>query len=187
MHLSRAAFAATFVVCAFAASAAENINNYDTRDSLFDDTPAEWKEVEAPLPAFPSDRTLVQVQVGTRDSHRYYIDGSSVALGKDGVMRYTAVVKTLGGATNVSFEGIRCDTRERKIYAVGRSDGTWAPARDPKWRWIERTMGPPVYYSLWREYFCAERKRPTPPQRAVDAIKRGTPLPGGPTAYSAGG
>ena len=175
------ALAAGFLCAASAAFAAENLNNYDTRDSLFEDKSSEWKEIEAPLPPFPSDRNLVQLQMGTRDTHRYFVDSTSVSLGTDGVMRYTFVVKTAGGATNVSFEGIRCDTRERKIYASGRSDGTWASARDPQWRWIERNVGVPVHYSLWREYFCAERKRPTPPQRAVDAIRRGTPLPGGPT------
>jgi hypothetical protein len=186
MRSSCAALAAALSITAALAVAAEKLNDYDVRDSMSDGTTTEWKEIEAPAPAFPKEGKLVQVQVGNRESHRYYIDPDSVALGKDGVMRYTAVVKTTGGATNVSFEGIRCDTRERKIYAVGRGDGTWAAARDPKWHWIERSMGPPVYYSLWRDYFCAERKMPTPPKRAVEAIKRGTPLPGGPTAYSVG-
>ena len=184
MRHKRAALVVAMIVVSAAATGAENLNNYDTRDSILEDTESGWKEIEAELPAFPNDRKLVEVQFGHRESHRYYIDGESVSLGKDGVMRYTAVVKTTGGAKNVTFEGIRCETRERKVYAVGRSDGTWARAREPQWRWIERTAGPPVYYSLWREYFCAERKRPTPPQRAVEAIKRGTPVPGGPTTYS---
>ena len=184
MRSKYAALAGALAIMSGVAGAAENLNNYDTRDSLFDDSESGWKEIEAQLPPFPNERKLIEVQLGHRQSHRYYIDADSVSLGTDGVMRYTAVVKTTGGAMNVSFEGIRCDTRERKIYAVGRHDGTWARSRDAQWRWIERTLGTPVYYSLWREYFCAERKRPTPPQRAVEAIKRGTPLPGGPTAYS---
>jgi hypothetical protein len=83
----------------------------------------------------------------------------------------------------VTFEGIRCETRERKIYAVGHNDGTWAQARDPNWRRIERHH-PPVYMTLWRDYFCPERTLPTKPRQAVDAIKRGTPLASGaPSAY----
>ena len=166
---------------ALTAQAAEKLNEYDVSDRI-DDEKATWQEIKAQLPPYPKLDALVPVQAGTPDSHRYYVDPSSVSLGKDGVMRYSAVVKTTGGATNVSFEGIRCETRERKIYALGHADGTWQEARDPSWRRIERHH-PPLYLTLWRDYFCPERTMPTRPKLAVDAIKRGTPLASGPTSY----
>ena len=166
-------------------AAVDNLNEYNVRESIFDEINAEragWKELKPALPAYPKADNLVEVQISALSPHRYYVDASSVELGRDKVMRYTTVVKTSGGATNVTYEGIRCETRERKIYALGHADGTWAEPRDPAWRRIERHH-PAVYMTLWRDYFCASRTMPTKPQVAVNAIKRGTPLPGGPTAY----
>jgi hypothetical protein len=101
-----------------------------------------WREIEAPLPPYPREHDLLPVDVGSATAHRFFVDARSVSLGADGVMRYTIVIRTEGGATNVAFEGMRCATRERKVYALGRNDGTWVPARDPGWqrivtsRWI---------------------------------------------------
>jgi hypothetical protein len=169
------------VLLAFSVHATEKLNEYDVRDAL-EDEKATWQEVKAELPAYPKSVNLIQVQAGTPNSHRYFIDATSLSRGKDGVMRYSAVVKAAGGAENVSFEGIRCETRERKIYALGHADGTWQEARDASWRRIER-FHPPLYLTLWRDYFCPERTAPTRPTQALDAIKRGTPIASGPSSY----
>jgi hypothetical protein len=138
-----------------------------------------WKEIEAKIPTYPKPENLVQLSAGNTTSHRFYIDTTSLALGEDGVMRYASVVKTTGGATNVTFEGMRCETRQHKLYAVGRSDGTWVRARDPQWQGIQFRELAPHHYVLYREYFCPARTRPTRPQQAAEALKRGTGLTGG--------
>src|SRR5262249_48726253 len=96
-----------------------------------------WEETEAPVPAYPRTENLIRFDAGGATTHRFYVDAPSVTVGSDGVVRYTLVVKTAGGATNVSFEGIRCATREQKLYAVGQGEGKWGPARDSRWRYIE--------------------------------------------------
>ena len=153
-------------------------------DAELDEEKKTWQEIQAQIPAYPKPENLVQLPAGNATSHRFYIDTTSLSLGEDGVMRYTAVVKTTGGATNVTFEGMRCETRQHKLYALGRSDGTWVRARDPQWQGIEFRELAPHHYVLYREYFCPARTRPTRPQQAAEALKRGTGLAGGPaTAY----
>jgi hypothetical protein len=139
-------------------------------DYELDQEKKSWKELEAKIPSYPSAKNLLYLEAG-RGGHSVYIDANSVSLGEDGVMRYTAMVKTSGGATNVSFEGIRCETREQKIYALGHSDGSWVRARDPKWKRIELRDNMPYHYVLYREYFCPTKARPVTAREAVDALK----------------
>jgi hypothetical protein len=129
-----------------------------------------WEEQKSELPAFPKDDNLKEVNVGPVTSFRFFVDASSVDVGTDGVVRFTLVARSQSGATNVSFEGIRCQTQERKMYAVGRSDGTWAQARDPRWSSLARQYINPVHTVLIEDYFCPLRVVVGSTKEAVDAI-----------------
>lgn len=130
-------------------------------DYTYDREIKPWQELQLMLPPFPKQDTLVAFDAGAATSHRYFVDEKSISLGEDGVVRYTLVIKTSGGATNVMFEGIRCETREKKTYALGHNDGTWARARDPAWRFIERRMYDRLYNTLYDDVFC-RGKNPVP-------------------------
>ena len=147
-----------------------------TWEADFDDDSKTWKEIQAQIPQYPNGKDLVLVDAGRETSHRFYVDPASVSVGADGVVRYTTVVKTSGGATNIAFEGMRCETRELKLYALGRSDGTWVRARNTEWQRIVLRDLKPHHYMLYREYFCPSRARPTPAKQAVDALRRGVGL-----------
>jgi hypothetical protein len=147
----------------------------------FDEDKKAWKEIEAQIPPYPQPKNLVLLDAGSATSHKFYIDTTSITVGEDGVVRYTTVVKTAGGATNVSFEGIRCSTREQKLYALGRSDGSWVRARDSKWKRILLRDLTPHQWVLYREFFCPQPSMPTPPRQAIDALKRGVGLAQSPT------
>lgn len=147
-----------------------------TWEADFDEDTKSWKEIQAQIPAYPKEQNLVRVEAGSETSHRFYVDAASVSVGEDGVVRYTTVVKTSGGATNVSFEGMRCETREQKLYALGHADGTWVRARDPKWQRILLRDLKPHHYMLYREYFCPSPARPTSPRQAIEAMRRGVGL-----------
>ena len=146
-----------------------------TFEADFDEEVKTWKEIEAQLPPYPNAKDLALMEGGRPDSHNFYVDTASISLGQDGVTRYTAVLKTTGGATNVTFEGIRCQTREHKLYATGRADGTWARARNPKWDRVTSSTKP-YQWMLYREFFCPSPTRPTSPRQAADALKRGVGL-----------
>ena len=115
----------------------------------------QWKEDEAiAAPAFPKDEDLIEFYVSETTSHRFFIDVSTLDVGHDGVVRYVLVVRTGGGATNTSFEGIRCETREYKIYASGRHDGTWTIAPNSRWHAIENKPVNRYHATLSRYFFC---------------------------------
>lgn len=123
------------------------------RDLSDPDAP-QWKEEEVAFPAFPRDEDLREFYVSELTAHRFFIDGASLNAGKDGVVRYTLVVRTRGGATNISFEGIHCERREFRIYATGQRNGSWVSARQGQWRPIENKPMNRHHAALSRELFC---------------------------------
>ena len=145
-------------------------------DAEFDEETKSWKEIQAKIPPYPKAQNLILLDAGKGTSHTFYVDAASVSVGEDGVVRYTTVVKTAGGATNVTFEGMRCETREGKLYALGHKDGTWARARDAKWQRILLRELKPHRYVLYREFFCPSPAKPTSAKVAVDALRRGVGL-----------
>ena len=149
-----------------------------TWEADYDDE-GKWKEVQAQIPPYPKGSDLIAFEPGGSAAHKYYVDPASVSVGEDGVVRYTSVVKAAGGGVNVTFEGMRCDTREGKLYAIGRADGTWTRAKNAKWQRIVLRNEKPYPYVLYRDYFCASPARPTPVKLALDALRRGQSL--GPT------
>ena len=120
-------------------------------DDEFDEKP--WAEVGVQLPAYPSDASLIPFRVGSVEDTQYFIDADSLSVGEDGVVRYVAVVNSSAGARNVSYEGMRCSTAERRLYAFGRADRTWSKARGAQWLRIRGGANNHVV-ELFSNYFC---------------------------------
>jgi len=163
-------------LCACVASSAAVAAQWGVWKNDCDEDKKAWKEIEAQIPPYPQPKNLVLLEAGSATSHKFYVDTASLSVGEDGVVRYTSVVKTEGGATNVSFEGMRCSTREQKLYALGRGDGSWVRARDPKWNRILMRDRTPHHWVLYREFFCPRPAAPTPPKAAIDALRNGVGL-----------
>jgi len=125
----------------------------DLRDDADPDAP-KWAEEALQLPAFPQEANLREFYVSATTTHKYYIDASTLSVGKDGVVRYALIVRTSGGATNITYEGIRCESREYKIYATGHREGAWAVARRSEWRPVENNPTNRHHAALSRDYFC---------------------------------
>lgn len=135
--------------------------------------------MEARIPAYPRAGDLVPFEAGAVSPHRFYLDARSLAVGEDGVVRYTLVVKTAGGATNVTFEGIRCEVRQLKIYAVGHPNGSWARARNPQWRRIDLQDANHHHHALYAEYLCSGRLPVRSEREVLQKLKHGGPSPAG--------
>lgn len=120
----------------------------------FDENRKDWKEIEAKIPPYPKDANLLSFDGGPATPHHFFLDTQSLSIGSDGVVRYSMVIKTAGGATNVTYEGIRCETREQKYYAVGQRDGSWTRARNPQWRRIESREVNRQHNTLYNDILC---------------------------------
>ncbi len=129
----------------------------------FDEDKKPWQEVQTQLPAYPRAENLVSFEVSAASRNRHFVDTASLSVGEDGVVRYTVVVKTAGGAENVSFEGMRCGTGERKLYAFGRPSGEWARNRYARWEPIQGRQATGYHRELFYHYFCTVEGRASLP------------------------
>lgn len=147
----RAIVCAALLGCAGAAAA----------QGLFGERPEDpdnpWQEEAVQLPPPPQQEDLLPFYVSGNATQSFAVDSKSLTVGADGVVRYTLVSTSSAGARNVSYEGIRCRTREVKQYAYGRSDGSWAPVRRDKWELIRGTPANRYHAVLAKEYFCDDR------------------------------
>jgi len=113
-----------------------------------------WKEGDVALPAYPVAANVVQFEGGNREEGRFYLDKASITVGTDGVVRYTLIVLGDGGARSVSYEGIRCESREYRVYGYGRPDRTWSRPLESEWRRISYQYTNNYRAVLVVEYFC---------------------------------
>ncbi len=132
-----------------------------------------WVEQEVELPAYPKDENLMPFDVSAVTTNKFYVDAKSIIVGDDGVVRYTVVVKSAGGAVNVSFEGIRCNSREWKSYGFGRNDGTWVKAKQTEWQRLAAFATNRHRHELFKNYFCPGGGIIRRPQQAISVFRRG--------------
>lgn len=146
------------------------------QDREEEDGPRAWVELDVKLPPFPKTENLIPFDVSAASSNRFYIDPQSIAIGSDGVVRYTLVIKGSGGGENISYEGIRCEMQQQKYYAFGRRDGTWSNARSSEWRRVEYKDVNRQHGVLFADYLCLDRKVPVKsPADAIRRLKYGAP------------
>jgi len=114
-----------------------------------------WKEAELKPPPYPQDKNLLPFKLtGASTTNRFYVDGTSLSIGPDNVIRFVLVVRTLGNATTVSYSGMRCATGEWKDYASGRDNGTWAVNEGAQWERITHRDHNNYQETLALDYFC---------------------------------
>ncbi|MBR7799494.1 CNP1-like family protein [Undibacterium fentianense] len=90
-----------------------------------------WIDSPVHFPASPISENLLAFY--SNESQRFFIDRLSVSVAADGSFRYTIVSISSTGAKNVSYEGLRCDSNEKRLFAFGRHDGSWSASRRDNW------------------------------------------------------
>lgn len=105
----------------------------------------DWREADAPRPPIPATSGLIPIEIPGA-LLRYGIDPASVSLGADGIVRYVIVASSSSGAMNASYEGIRCNTGDVRVYARFNPDTGWSRAADADWRPLQE--GRPFRHSL---------------------------------------
>jgi len=126
-----------------------------TPDNGYVETPtAPWKESEVAIPLYPEDKDMIGISLSSRDTLKLYIDLKSFSHAADGVARITLVVESPSGVRSVFYDGMRCDTRQYKTYAVGTSDRKFSPVRNAKWQTIPTPTVNAFRDYLYNKYLC---------------------------------
>jgi len=130
-----------------------------------------WKEAEVRLPPYPKDADLIEFQVSSGATFRFFIDAASLSVADDGVVRYTLVARSPSGIANVSFEGMRCATKSTKVFARG-TGGNWS-RREGEWQVIEARTIQRWHNVLYFEYLCPRNRPIQTAAEGADALRRG--------------
>jgi hypothetical protein len=139
----------------FNPGAGANSSNSGMADDDYDDGKS-WQEIKTEIPPQPQAANLVSFYVSPTATMNFLIDVNSISAGSDGVVRYTLVSKSQGGAENISYEGIRCQTYENKSYAFGQKDGNWSRARLSGWKQISESSGNRQHAALAKDFLCQD-------------------------------
>ena len=113
-----------------------------------------WQENVVQFPASVPHANWVPFYVSAATDNEFFVDVSTLSVDTDDVVRYVLKVVSSEGAASISYEGMRCDTRERKIYASGRRDGSWSKSRNSAWVSIRDAAANRHYAALFLDYFC---------------------------------
>lgn len=134
----------------------------------------EKKEDAVILPPWPSEQSLIRVNLSLVDfPYTLLIDEKSFSIGKDRIIRYTAILRSANGVDNIAYEGISCNGDQVRRYAYG-SRGQFRPARKPEWRFVLNKGQDRYRHELIESYFC-----PLPTgdmeREILDRLKSDTP------------
>lgn len=144
--------------------------------------PAKEDDYELPDVAIVSN--WQEFYVGAETRNRYFVARDSLSVGKDGVTRFVSRVLTGGGVENISVEGIRCATGERRLYASLRGGKEWARSRDTRWLVLHDGNRFNAYqFTLYSDHLCSADTAASPRQ-VLESLagsfkaRTGTPLTG---------
>ena len=126
----------------------------DPADENDPDAPRFWEETEVKIPTTPPSKDLKPFYVSATAQLKFALDAPSIAFGKDEVIRYVLVITTPSGAQQVSYEGIRCEKYEWRLYATMQKDGVWHKSANSRWQVIRNTGYNSYHAALVRDAFC---------------------------------
>ncbi len=132
----------------------DNANPRLPFEHTFNDEEAPWAEVQANLPGDPKPENLVRFEVSATAQNEHFIDINSISSDSDGVVRYALFIVSPSGAETVSYEGLRCENGDRKIYAFGRQSGEWVKNKRADWALIPIRATNNPHKILFHHYFC---------------------------------
>jgi hypothetical protein len=136
------------------------------------DEPGAARETAVKLPPYPKEQDLLRFEVQPRTAFDYFVDGTSIVVLEEGVVRFAVVART-ATAVNVSYEGFRCITRERRIYAHASRDGAWIAPKDPGWVPVGPRAVAGFRHELYWNYFCPGKRIIGSPREGLDALRSG--------------
>jgi hypothetical protein len=114
-----------------------------------------WKESETELPPLPQKKDLIEFTLRNPSTGKFFVDGSTLTVGKDRVVRFALVIRSSEGVDNASFAGLKCRGREWKTYAYS-ADRDWRRVADPQWKPIPNLGYNNYQFTLAQDYMCTD-------------------------------
>ena len=146
------------ILCGFLAmvsiSSHAQYRTADPADENDPDAPRFWEEAEVKIPTAPPSKDLKPFYVSAITQLKFALDAPSIVFGKDEVIRYVVVITSSSGAQQVTYEGIRCEKYEWRLYATMQSDGKWNKVANSRWQGIKNTSYNSYHNALVRDAFC---------------------------------
>jgi CNP1-like family len=136
------------------------------------DQDPDWRESAVPAPPDFDVARVIQLEMPRHLSVRLGVDPATLRITSDGVVRYVMVAQSPSGTMNATYEGIRCQTAEVKVYARYTSSKTWNLISNPEWKPLRDNQPSPHALALARQGACDGRSAVTStPQAIVDKLK----------------
>lgn len=133
--------------------------------------PEFWKEGQYRLPPWPRDADLVEFELdGPPTSFRYFIDMKNLVTGRDGVMRYTLVLRSNRGAENVFFEGMRCTAAGQVRTLANGIQGRFEPVKSD-WQRLDSALAHRYHRELFSALCAPAGEKPRPRRDQIRALK----------------
>ncbi len=112
------------------------LDDIDAQRNLPD---AGWDALKAELPPVPTQADTLPIETLERNEHfRYGVDPKSVQIAPGLIVRYTLRSVSDRGAENITYESLRCGTREWRVVALNRPGAGWQRPTQDDWRPVMR-------------------------------------------------
>ena len=99
--------------------------------------PMVFKEGVTKMPLNPPNKNSLQpFYVSQATIFKFAIDTDSILIGNDGITRYTVILTSPNGSTQVQYEGIRCDSFQWRLYGTFEN-GSWRENPLSSWKNIQ--------------------------------------------------
>ena len=125
--------------CFAAEDGADPYDRYEEKSDYNEALETPWVEIETQVNKLPKEDELVQIELRSLPiGMTMFLDVEHATLSDDRVTRLWIVVKSSSGSYNGSYEALRCETNEYKVYAYGNPKRA-KPVRTvnlPNWRGI---------------------------------------------------
>ncbi len=145
-------------------------------DEVEEDKPREFKVLPVVLPAYPQEEDLLPFEIGPTQTQHFFLDAKSVSISGEDEVRYTLVAKSMSGAMNISYEGLRCASKEYRRFAYADKKGEWTMSKSESWRPINWYSANRPRAVLWLDYFCDAAHIEGPAEAIVDRLRNNRPL-----------
>lgn len=131
---------------------------------------------ESPMVLPPAPEAANLLLFYQSETQSFYLDTKSISIAADGSLRYTMLSKSKSGASNVSYEGLLCETMQRRSFAFGRKDGTWSESKRVEWENISNSGVNLQHSTLAWDFVCDFNRISGGIEKIVQRIRRNESL-----------